>query len=309
MILKVTPEGLKNMTVSSYPEMTRFHTSMKLDGSGDGTVSVTFNPNGSDTTAHDPQSLEIPLKPNTADLKPMEVNMHGSPTQAYRMQDSYNDWFSARFGYEVVLSYLGDNKRGVLWSDMLASSPARDNSWLPSILNKKPATVPKITFADCAPYLVVSSTSVADVSSRLPSDTTMDVTKFRPNIVLEGAASPWEEDYWRTLRFGQDGPELNLMHNCVRCKSINIDYATGDFGKGEDKQVLKKLQKDRRVDTGMKWSPVFGRYAFWGRGSRGDAGAAGAPAGQVLKVADEVRVVEVNGERTTWSKTFAFHFL
>lgn len=146
-----------------------------------------------------------------------------------------------------------------------------------------------ITFADMAPYLVVTEESLHDVSARLAEGVEMDVTKFRPNIVLSGSAEPWEEDFWGGLKIiakdDHDGEfcndddggdndedeseqsndriiELALTSNCARCQSINVDYETGKYGTGETGSVLKQLMRDRRVEKGMKYSPVFGRYAF-----------------------------------------------
>ncbi|PYI09110.1 MOSC domain protein [Aspergillus sclerotiicarbonarius CBS 121057] len=137
----------------------------------------------------------------------------------------------------------------------------------------------RITFADTAPYLLVSRTSVDNVSARLAGDEEMDVTKFRPNIVVAGAKTAFEEDFWAELKVGQDqdqdqgadeGPaRLLLTANCVRCQSLNVDYATGKMGMGETGTVLKKLMKDRRVDKGARFSPVFGRYVFLDRQSDG----------------------------------------
>lgn len=127
----------------------------------------------------------------------------------------------------------------------------------------------KITFADAAPYLIASQTSVDNVSGRLAGDESMDVTKFRPNIVVSGAETAFEEDFWAELRVGEEGARLLLTQNCVRCKSVNVDYATGKIGTGQSGSgsVLKKLMIDRRVDRGAKYSPVFGRYGFLDRGS------------------------------------------
>jgi len=52
--------------------------------------------------------------------------------------------------------------------------------------------------------------------------------------------------------------------------------------------VLKLLQKDRRVDLGAKYSPVFGRYGFVGKGGEG----------RVVRVGEEVWVSGRNKERT-----------
>jgi len=48
------------------------------------------------------------------------------------------------------------------------------------------------------------------------------------------------------------------------------------------------LMKDRRVDEGAKYSPIFGRYGFVGRGSEG----------QSLIVGDDAGVTTRNVERT-----------
>ncbi|KAJ5946768.1 hypothetical protein N7454_003607 [Penicillium verhagenii] len=120
----------------------------------------------------------------------------------------------------------------------------------------------RISFADCAPFLVISQASIDNVSARLPEGEEMDHTKFRPNIVVSGADSAFEEDFWTELIVGPTKARLLLTGNCVRCQSLNVDYQTGNMAEGEAGTVLKKLMKDRRVDRGAKFSPVFGRYSF-----------------------------------------------
>lgn len=292
MLLKVTPDGYKNMAVAHFYEMTQFLTNITYPDASNkqqGIITVTYvSPKGPKVP-----SLDIPLKPPTEDLETLDVTMHNSSTSAYKMPASYNEWFTKCFGYEVVLAYLGPNRRDVLFEDL---QPKSNSSLLAKVsgnlfTKKEPYT---ITFADCAPYLLVSKTSLKACTSRLPSGQEMDITKFRPNIVVVGAASPWEEDYWGSVRI--NGAEIRLPHNCVRCRSINVDYATGEQAEGEVGEMLKLLQKDRRVDKGNKWSPVFGRYAYW------DVGAGE----RVLGVGDDVQVTRVNGERTVFSKYFCF---
>lgn len=166
-----------------------------------------------------------------------------------------------------------------------------------------------LTFSDCAPYLLISTTSVADVSARLPDDEEMDLTKFRPNIVVSGAERPFEEDYWGELAISPSGTwtekskeerkgfRLILTANCVRCQSLNVDYATGRFGAGPAGAVLKKLMRDRRVDRGARYSPVFGRYGFLGE----DGGA-----GREICVGDEVVVGRVDAERSVYGMSKPF---
>ncbi|KAK8242532.1 MOSC domain protein [Phyllosticta capitalensis] len=149
---------------------------------------------------------------------------------------------------------------------------------------------PELTFADCAAYLVVSATSLDELSSRIPGDYNVDVTKFRPNLIVEGCALPWDEDFWGEMTIATDSSPvtMSLEQNCARCPSINIDYSTGAPGKGLDGQVLKSMQRDRRVDRGAKWNPVFGRYGFTTK----------SDIGKMVKIGDEVQVTRRIEERT-----------
>jgi uncharacterized protein YcbX len=300
--LKETPDGYKPMAVSRDPDMTQFHQEIQGYNSDNGTLKITFRAFGTAADANAP-SLTIPLIPDTSKLEPTEVTLHDSPASAFKMQEEHSAWFSSHFGYAVRLVYLGTNSRPVLFQDMQPLEPdpltrfLRDfipftGSYVTSLMGlRQNAQAWRIGFADCAPYLIVSQTSLDDVSSRLPEGQEMDVTKFRPNIVIAGAFEPYQEDYWGSVKINNK-TEVLMAHNCVRCKSINIDYETGKQGVGAQGEVLKKLQGDRRVDIGAKWSPVFGRYSFWGVGEKDE----------VVRVGDRVNVKKVNDGLTIWSK-------
>jgi len=57
---------------------------------------------------------------------------------------------------------------------------------------------------------------------------------------------------------------------------------------GESGSLLKKMMRDRRIDVGNKWSPIFGRYGFPTHGGE-------------IKVGDEVVVSRRNKEHTVWN--------
>lgn len=279
---------LENMAVSSFAEMCLFLTAIKFPETEDdaGQITVTFQPPDAAT-----RTITIPLQADTSNLATMDVTMHGSYTKAYGMGPEYNKWFTECFGFPVVFAYLGEHLRPVLFPKEPTSS-----SWLSSISNHIPLLGntdggdEKITFADCAPYLVTTEDSLHEVSARLPEGEIMDITKYRPNIVLAGADSAWDEDFWAEIQIGQGDASVRipLQHNCIRCSSINVDYATGKPGKGKSGEVLKLMQKDRRVDKAKKYSPVFGRYGFF------------SAVGQAKEIAigDEVVVSKRNKERT-----------
>ncbi|PGH33290.1 hypothetical protein GX50_03903 [[Emmonsia] crescens] len=324
MLLKVQPDkSLKNMQVCHIQEMALFLTDVVFPSKSaegvvteEGKILVKYQAPVGHPDRDSVKELEIPLEPTDLEgLRVLEVDMYNSTSKAYDMGKKYSDWFSECFGFEVVLVYLGGNRRPVLGdippnaaakrAAAESQSESKNGGGLISSITKAlsyfgngPPSAGKdddddewITFADMAAYLVVSETSLGDVSSRLPEGETMDVTKFRPNIVLSGAPEAYEEDFWGEVTV-KDDIKFVLTANCARCVSINVDYDTGAPGRGESGSMLKKLVKDRRVDKGNKYSPIFGRYGFIDKGSEG----------LHIGVGDEVVVSKRNEERTTFCK-------
>ncbi|KAK8059577.1 hypothetical protein PG996_009507 [Apiospora saccharicola] len=362
MLLKVREDGtFQNVQIIYFPECARLF--QAIDGDD---IVVTHRPTGIEKDgsnvpgqSHIATELRVPLKPNTAGLKTVDIHLYGAETRAYRMgAEPYDQWFSACLGYDVLLVYIGDGRRRILAhsprqeakTNKTSTAPitASSSSWLSSISsyitgipqpsegerpgdNKNEEDDDWLTFNEAAPYLVASQASLRDVSSRLPPGETADMMRFRPNIVVDGdEVTCWDEDYWGELlvspsscngggggdeeRSKQDKDDIGgrnstctlaLTANCGRCLSINIDYETGRMAEGEAGMVLKKLMRDRRVDAGHKWSPIFGRYAHLLPSLKADAvitaaGHQDALAGAVIAVGDEVKVTKRNAERTVW---------
>ena len=309
MLFKVLPEGSeaprRRMTVTNTPEMALYHQRIDLPENGDGaggTLTVAYRP----PDCAESQEISMPLVPDISGLETLDTALHASPAKAYNMGPRYNSWFSSCFGYEVVFVYLGPNLRRLRGNISPKESDGKSagKTWLSGMAGMLPILGTSsvkdeegITFADMAPYLVVTEESLDDVSARLPDGMEMDMTKFRPNIVISGATAPYEEDFWGGLKIAPHEHsgreildlELILTQNCARCVSINIDYSTGKAGVGETGSVLKKLMRDRRVDKLNKWSPIFGRYAF--------LKAEGVPK-RTITVGDVVTVCKRNEERT-----------
>ncbi|KAK1751273.1 molybdenum cofactor sulfurase, partial [Echria macrotheca] len=316
MLFEIKPPSgqLKKMQLSSYPQCALFEQQIIADHPSGPTIAVRYHPPPDAEPhggAHDENPLLVPLEPGHSVLEKVEMDLHGSGAAAYRMGDAYDAWFTSHFGFAVTLLYIGDGKRPILGTSMLpkdttAAQPAaaavQNKSWISSLTSYLPSSSstepspqqPWLTFTDVAPLLVTSESSLRDVSARLPKDQPMDMYKFRPNLVVDGEGeAPWAEDFWAELAVVSGAGEehtLVLTGNCGRCTSLNVDYEKGRQADGELGSVLKKLMGDRRVDTGTKWSPIFGRYAFPGKGE-GDV---------MVEVGDEVRVVRRNRERSVW---------
>lgn len=308
---------LQRMTVTYFAELGLF--TQSLSEAGDGKFTVTYNPPPG--AEREKTQLGLEFDPDVRALEEMEVDLHGSKTRAMDMGREVNGWFSDCFGWDVICVYMpkGSTRQvlGNLAPKAVADGTKRGDSstsWFSTLTAYVPESLKGkeekekeegITFADCAPYLVVTEESVRDVSSRLPDGAEMDVTKFRPNIVLEGAGEAYEEDFWGAIsilpshaangdRMDEESSEVEILltQNCIRCQSLNIDYTNGTYANTQEGAVLKKLMKDRRVDQAKKYSPVFGRYGFLGGKGEGRGG--------VVHVGDEVRLSKRNGERTTF---------
>ncbi|MCJ1259375.1 hypothetical protein MMC24_007212 [Lignoscripta atroalba] len=304
----------RNMTITYFMDLALFEQelhSSQDDQHGDEFTVIYHAPSSEQT-----KTIEIPLRPETNHLESVDIVLHQSPTRAFDMGDPFNAWFSSCLGYEVRLVYLGPNLRPVLGNlspNAVDQRGATGKTWLSTIAQRLPLVGTSsaedtngLTFADVAPYLVVTEEALADVSSRLPEGEEMDMTKFRPNIVLSESVAAYDEDFWRGLRItssnvrgqGNEQQAVNIVltQNCARCVSLNVDYHTGEPAVGESGTILKKMMKDRRVDKGAKYSPIFGRYGFLEAEPQHPTSIA---------VGDIVEVTQRNTERTKFGKSTA----
>lgn len=314
MLYEVHPTtgGLKKIQVDSHPRCALFEQQL-VCGTEDGApgrIIVRFrgSPTPGSETDEASKTIEIPLTPDWSSLEKIDVVLHGSPATAYRMGDPYDSWFGRHFGVRTILVYLGDGRRAVLGKTLppKSSREPQQRGWVSSLtsyitgsqsLGKGSDPGLWITFTDVAPLLVTSEMSLRDVRDRLLGGLPLEMFKFRPNIVVDGEGeSAWAEDFWAELSIrdvgrGDERRILQLTGNCARCVSLNVDYNTGKPAEGELGNVLKKLMKERRVDKGAKWSPIFGRYAFLDSRHTGDV---------IVSVGDDVEVTRRNTERSVW---------
>ncbi|WP_417531353.1 MOSC domain-containing protein [Marinobacter lipolyticus] len=109
----------------------------------------------------------------------------------------------------------------------------------------------RVSFADGFPFLVTNLASLDELNSRL--ETPVEIRRFRPNIVVEGATA-WSEDDWRQLMIGEQA--FSLVKPCSRCVMTTVDPDTGV--KGSDLQPLRTLGQYRRTVDGV----IFGMNAI-----------------------------------------------
>ncbi|KAF4465293.1 mosc domain-containing [Fusarium albosuccineum] len=290
----------ETMLTGYYLQLLLFRASIEYNedqGPDAAEVVVTWNGRGTEfDKAKDVKTtdeIRFPLHPSTQGRRKFNTSLHTSNAMAFEMDDQLSTWFSDRLGFEVLLVYIGDGCRPVLGS-MAPNSKAgltrgrltrRVRSLIPGLAHPPESLV----FNDIGHYHVVTEESNDQVSSRLDQGYTMDVTKFRPNIVVRGAPGAFVEDYWGELTFDGD-IQMPLTSNCYRCQSITADYDTGKTATDDRGMVWKKLNKDRRVDKGAKYSPVFGRYGY----------CFGSSEGKKIYIGQKAKVTYINKDRTTF---------
>lgn len=127
----------------------------------------------------------------------------------------------------------------------------------------------RVSFADGFPLLITNLASLEELNGRL--DSPVEMRRFRPNVVVEGA-EPWAEDRWRRLVAGS--AVFDLVKPCSRCVMTTVDPDAGV--KDASAQPLRTLSSYRRTEDGV----IFGMNAIH------------ESAGQV-RVGDPVKVIKL----------------
>ncbi|WP_240770118.1 MOSC N-terminal beta barrel domain-containing protein [Nocardioides sp. GY 10127] len=180
-----------------------------------------------------------------ADLEPLEV-AEPDPALQLRVQvwssrlsaaaagPEADAWLSAALGRPVRLVHLDDPTRR-------PTNPAysREDD--------------RVSFADGYPLLLASTSSLAAVQQahrERAGDAALrlTMTRFRPNVVVEGA-EPWAEDDWRVVRIGE--AVFRAVKGCARCVMTTVDPETGE----RSKEPTATLARIRRFD-GATWFGV-----------------------------------------------------
>jgi uncharacterized protein len=84
----------------------------------------------------------------------------------------------------------------------------------------------RVSFADGFPLLLISEAALDALNHRLPQPVSM--LRFRPNVVVDGAAAH-DEDTWRRIQLG--AVTCDVVKPCARCLVPTIDPVTARAGK------------------------------------------------------------------------------
>lgn len=166
-------------------------------------------------TGHGAPPLDIPAPPPDAPSR--EVVVWSDTVTARDAGDAAADWFSAIVGRPVRLVRIAPDAERRL-----------DTSYAEGL----------VAFADGFPLLVMSAATLDALRARGHA---IDARRFRPNVVIGGAA-PFDEDAWTSLRIG--GIDIDLVKPCSRCTMVDVDPDAGTPARG----LLADLATFRRRD-------------------------------------------------------------
>jgi uncharacterized protein YcbX len=154
-----------------------------------------------------------------------QVQVWGDAVPALDAGPAAADWLSARLGLPCGLVYLDDPRARPV--DPAYGTP--DDRAL---------------FSDGFPVLLTNTASLAALNAALPKP--IEMTRFRPNIVLTGATA-WAEDHWRRIRIG--GVVFRVAKPCARCAVTTVDQVTGE--RPDKSEPLRTLGRIRRTASGV----------------------------------------------------------
>ena len=101
----------------------------------------------------------------------------------------------------------------------------------------------RVSYADSAPLLLVSTASLDALNDRLPHQVSMK--NFRPNLVAAGCSAN-EEDGWKKLQIGE--VVFDVCEACKRCVVTTIDPQTQQ--RSIDQEPLRTLATYKRHPRG-----------------------------------------------------------
>ena len=187
----VTPEGMF-ISQRSHPRMATIWT----DIAGD-TLEL---------AAPDLPALEVPLRPSGKATE--RVVVWRSTVDAVAVSREADAWLSQALGSPCRLVYMPDASERL--SNEQYAGPGK-----------------RVSFADGYAYLVIGNASLEDLNARLAKQLhpPLPMNRFRPSIVVEGAA-PYAEDGWGPTSFG--GARLRGVKPCGRCEVTTTDQSTGE---------------------------------------------------------------------------------
>ncbi|MEZ5189991.1 MAG: MOSC domain-containing protein [Schumannella sp.] len=223
-----------------------------------------------------------PLLVTEPGIPDVEVDIWGNRVLASSAGEQAAEWFSAVAGRPVRLVFLDDPTRRPV-------DPARSRHG------------DVVTFADAFPLLMASTSSLDRLNdwirdggttvAGVPPSEPLDIRRFRPNLVIDGA-EPFAEDTWSRIRIGDT--EFRVAADCSRCVLTTVHPDTIERGPEPIATLSRHRKAEGKVWFAVDLIPELGEAETERTGGTGGAGRTSVS----LRVGDPVEVLEANRHPT-----------
>jgi hypothetical protein len=107
---------------------------------------------------------------------------------------------------------------------------------------------PPGTFYDCFPLMIMSTSALRSMQEALP-DSTVDVRRFRPSLVIDtGDEEGHPEFAWAGRRFTLGSAVIEVVNDCPRCAAITKEI---DDDVPQDRAILRHVVRDLGQAVGV----------------------------------------------------------
>ncbi|NUW31028.1 MOSC domain-containing protein [Nonomuraea sp. SMC257] len=165
-----------------------------------------------------------------------------------------------------VLDLAGCGDEAAAWLSALLGEPAR-LAWQDDPHGRPVDPVhgrpeDRVSLADAYPLLLTTTASldrlnawVAETAAERGEEPRppLSMRRFRPNVVIDGVAKPFDEDTWKRVRIGE--VDFRVSKGCDRCVLPTIDPVTLDRGKEPTRTLARHRRWDGKVWFGVNLIP------------------------------------------------------
>ncbi|EPR76671.1 Flavodoxin reductases (ferredoxin-NADPH reductases) family 1 [Leifsonia rubra CMS 76R] len=161
---------------------------------------------------------------------------HGGQGTAVAARDDVSRWLSERLGLAVRLVWQPD--------PTVRSIASEDGGEAGDV----------VSLADAAPLLLVAVSSLRQLDDWTEQQTeALDVVRFRPNVVIDGA-EPFVEESWSGVTIGTVCFRVTMI--CDRCVMTTIEPSTLVRGKEPIRTLAVHRRRDNKTWFGIRLTPL-----------------------------------------------------
>lgn len=177
--------------------------------------------------------IHVPVPTRSPDVA-VDVSRLGIATAATPEADA---WLSEAIGRDARLVWLDDPARRPI-GESHGGEPGD-----------------ALSFADTGPIHLTTLASLNRLNDWLSEagEPALPASRFRSNVVVDGAVEPFAEDRWRRVRIG--GVTFRFAEWCDRCAIPTIDAVTLESSKEPTRTLARHRRWDGRVWFGIRLIP------------------------------------------------------